>query len=169
MIHYKILIRTCGRMNLIKKSRLYFQQGNSDKVYEIDLCELSTQRESRYLVNFRYGRRGQKLREGTKTPDAVLLQKAQQLFDSVLISKTNKGYIEQLDNEASLIQSALVTSQASIEPLIQSLVNNLQAEKDSKKRARIIWHMGETGQSIIVPEVRRSIGRGHWLEDYSIA
>ena len=169
MIHYKILIRTCGRMNLIKKSRLYFQQGNSDKVYEIDLCELSTQRESRYLVNFRYGRRGQKLREGTKTPDAVLLQKAQQLFDSVLISKTNKGYIEQLDNEASLIQSALVTSQASIEPLIQSLVNNLQAEKDSKKRARIIWHMGETGLSIIVPEVRRSIGRGHWLEDYSIA
>lgn len=169
MINYKTLIRTNGSMNLIKKSRLHFKKGTSDKIYEIDLCELSTQRENRYLVNFRYGRRGQKLREGTKTPDAVILQTAQKLFDSVLVSKTNKGYIEHMDTVDTPNQSKSAPNKTSLESLIKSLVNNLQAEKDSKKRARIIWRMGEIGMPLIMPEVKSSIGRGHWLEDYSIA
>ena len=46
-------------MKLIRKARLSFAEGRSDKVYEIDLCDLGGRLGSnRYVVNFRYGRRG---------------------------------------------------------------------------------------------------------------
>ena len=42
-------------MRLIRQSLLWYKEGNSDKVYEIDLCEVGA---DKYVVNFRYGRRG---------------------------------------------------------------------------------------------------------------
>ena len=39
-------------MKLIKQTSLHFREGNSDKVYEIDLCEVGA---DAYVVNFRYG------------------------------------------------------------------------------------------------------------------
>ena len=50
-------------MRLIKQRKLYFKDGKSDKIYEVDLCEAG---EGEFVVNFRYGRRGATLREGTK-------------------------------------------------------------------------------------------------------
>ena len=41
-------------MKLIKQVQLAFQEGKSDKVYEVDLCEVGT---DQFVVNFRYGRR----------------------------------------------------------------------------------------------------------------
>ena len=76
-------------MRLIKKISLYFNEGNSDKVYEIDLCDIGNER---YVVNFRYGRRGTTLKEGTKTETAVDLQKAESLFNSLEAEKRGKGY-----------------------------------------------------------------------------
>ena len=49
-------------MKLIKRKTLHYQKDSSDKVYEVDLCEVA---EDKYLVNFRYGRRGANLKEGT--------------------------------------------------------------------------------------------------------
>jgi predicted DNA-binding WGR domain protein len=76
-------------MRLIKKVSLYFNEGNSDKVYEIDLCDIGNER---YVVNFRYGRRGTTLKEGTKTESAVDLQKAESIFNSLEEEKRAKGY-----------------------------------------------------------------------------
>jgi len=76
-------------MRLIKKVSLYFNEGNSDKVYEIDLCDIGNER---YVVNFRYGRRGTTLKEGTKTESAVDLQKAESIFNSLEEEKRTKGY-----------------------------------------------------------------------------
>ena len=45
-----------------------------------------------YLVNFRFGRRGQTLQEGTKTPAPVSREAADKIFDSVVVSKLNDGY-----------------------------------------------------------------------------
>ena len=42
------------RVKLAKRVSLHYQAGNSDKVYEVDLCQIA---EDKYLVNFRYGRR----------------------------------------------------------------------------------------------------------------
>lgn len=80
-------------MRLIRQTTLYFQEGNSDKVYEVDLCEAG---EGEYIVNFRYGRRGARLREGTKTSFPEPLDKAEKVFDRLVQSKLNKGYRETL-------------------------------------------------------------------------
>ena len=76
-------------MRLIKQSFLYFKEGNSDKVYEIDLCDVGN---DKYVVNFRYGRRGAQLKEGSKTPVPVNLADAEKIYDSLETEKLNKGY-----------------------------------------------------------------------------
>ncbi|MEM9822856.1 MAG: WGR domain-containing protein [Bacteroidota bacterium] len=76
-------------MKLIQQSKLYFQDEKSDKIYEVDLCQVGS---NAYLVNFRYGRRGTVLRTGTKTDLPVGLAAAQALFDKLVSSKTKKGY-----------------------------------------------------------------------------
>lgn len=74
-------------MKLIKQIRLFFQEGNSDKVYEIDLCEAG----EGYVVNFRYGRRGASLKEGTKTIFPVELREAEKVFENLEQEKRKKG------------------------------------------------------------------------------
>jgi hypothetical protein len=65
-------------MQLIQRQTLVYQAGNSDKVYEVDLSEVAP---ARYMVNYRYGKRGGNLREGAETVAAVPLAEAQQVFD----------------------------------------------------------------------------------------
>ncbi|WP_179019627.1 WGR domain-containing protein [Winogradskyella forsetii] len=77
-------------MKLIKQKTLYFSEGNSDKVYEVDLCE----NQDLFVVNFRYGRRGANLREGTKTVFPVAYEEAEQVFNKLVESKEKKGYLE---------------------------------------------------------------------------
>src|SRR4051794_25790092 len=78
-------------MKLIKQTLLSFREGSSDKIYEVDLCEVGA---SRYVVNFRYGKRGANLKEGAKTVSAVPLAEAQRIFDDLVDSKKKKGYQE---------------------------------------------------------------------------
>lgn len=76
-------------MKLVQQKVLHFQEGNSDKIYEVDLCEVG---DNQYVVNFRYGRRGANLTEGSKTTFPVALDKAQVLFNDLVKDKTKKGY-----------------------------------------------------------------------------
>ncbi|WP_315814355.1 hypothetical protein [Paraflavitalea speifideaquila] len=71
-------------MRLIKQIALYFKEGNSDKVYEIDLCDAGN---DKYVVNFRYGRRSAPLKEGSKTPVPVSLSEAEKIYASVAEEK----------------------------------------------------------------------------------
>ncbi|NQU24071.1 MAG: WGR domain-containing protein, partial [Candidatus Nealsonbacteria bacterium] len=81
-------------MKLVKQVLLAFQEGTSDKVYEVDLCEVSGTggAPARYVVNFRYGRRGTALRDGTKTLAPVLREQAERIFTTLVASKVDKGY-----------------------------------------------------------------------------
>lgn len=76
-------------MKLIRRTTLRFQDGTSDKVYEVDIVEAA---DDSYLVNFRYGRSGKPLTEGSKTTAPVDSAKAKKVADSLLVSKMNKGY-----------------------------------------------------------------------------
>ncbi|MCA9673094.1 MAG: WGR domain-containing protein, partial [Myxococcales bacterium] len=76
-------------MKLIKQTSLAFRVGTSDKVYEVDLCEVGT---DQYVVNFRYGRRGAALRDGSKTVMPVSRAEADKIFDKLVSSKVSKGY-----------------------------------------------------------------------------
>ncbi|HUJ60991.1 MAG TPA: WGR domain-containing protein [Kofleriaceae bacterium] len=77
-------------MRVIEQARLWFREGNSDKVYEIDLVELVA---NQYVVNFRFGRRGTALRDGTKTPLPVDLAKARTTFQKLVAEKIAGGYV----------------------------------------------------------------------------
>jgi predicted DNA-binding WGR domain protein len=76
-------------LRLIRQAILAYQQGNSDKVYEVDLCEVGP---DQFVVNFRYGRRGATLRDGTKTATAVSEAAAVSIFEELVASKEAKGY-----------------------------------------------------------------------------
>lgn len=77
-------------VKLIRQTKLSYLKGTSDKVYEIDLCEAG---EGEFIVNFRYGRRGATLREGTKTPFPETRSKAEDIFSKLTAEKTDKGYL----------------------------------------------------------------------------
>src|SRR6266436_5332111 len=79
-------------MKIVRTVRLWMKEGTSDKVYEVDLVDLESDAVARFLVNFRYGRRGASLREGAKTPAPVARDAGEQIFESVVVSKINEGY-----------------------------------------------------------------------------
>ena len=76
-------------MRVIDQARLWFREGTSDKVYEVDLVEVAT---GQHVVNFRYGRRGGALKDGTKTPLPLPLDKARGVFQKLVDEKLAGGY-----------------------------------------------------------------------------
>lgn len=76
-------------MRIVDQARLGFREGTSDKVYEIDIVEVA---DDQYVVNFRFGRRGTSLRDGTKTPLPVSLERARAVYTALIAEKTNAGY-----------------------------------------------------------------------------
>lgn len=74
----------------MKKANLFFQSGNSNKEYHIQLVKA----DGGYVVNFQYGRIGNTLKEGTKTPEPVSLEVAEEIYEKLLKEKTAKGYME---------------------------------------------------------------------------
>ncbi len=130
-------------MKLIKTIKLNFQEGNSDKVYEVDLCETD---DNLFLVNFRYGRRGTSLKEGTKTVFPVSLAEAESVFNNLVSSKTKKGYKE------SLIPDFKPTKEKkpehNPEGRNKAIIKNLELTVNDKYNgdwniSRMIWRAGE--------------------------
>ncbi len=152
-------------MKLIKRKTLHYQKDASDKVYEVDLCEVA---EDKYLVNFRYGRRGANLKEGTKTTQPVALTKAEQIFDKLVGEKTKKGYID-----VSAVSSVTPKAQSVPtvdEPRIQAILNRLTDDKPSTwKLERAIWKAGELKIKEATPLLINLLGTGEDLRDYCIA
>ncbi|HRH46756.1 MAG TPA: WGR domain-containing protein [Pyrinomonadaceae bacterium] len=71
------------------KTELAYKKGKSDKVYNIEISSTSN---GQFVVNFEYGRRGSKLRPGTKTPNPVSRVKAITIHDDLMREKLTKGY-----------------------------------------------------------------------------
>lgn len=71
---------------------LFFREGSSDKVYKASL-----QHEANgWVVNFAYGRRGNTLTTGTKTPSPVITYGiAKKVYDKLIVEKTSKGYTDE--------------------------------------------------------------------------
>ena len=76
-------------MKLIKQTTLLFKRGRSEKIYEVDLCENGP---DRFVVNFRYGRRGGSLKSGTRTTLPVRRARADELFNKLVNDKIRAGY-----------------------------------------------------------------------------
>jgi len=87
-------------VSIINIVNLWYNDNRSDKVYNVKL-ELADPNNQTWTVDFEYGRRGNNLIEGTKTPSPTNYQKAKQIFDKLVASKTNKGY-EFIKNQKQL-------------------------------------------------------------------
>jgi bifunctional non-homologous end joining protein LigD len=67
---------------------LYYQEGSSDKMYEVFI----ESKDDGCIVRFAYGRRGSALQIGIKTPAPVPAEEAVRIFDGLVKQKLAKGY-----------------------------------------------------------------------------
>ena len=153
-------------MKLIKQIKLFYKEGNY-KVYEIDLCSIDA---NNYVVNFRYGRRGSVLKDGTKTPEYVSPEKALIIFDKLENEKKVKGYASEI---ATLIA---LPSLESVEPdsingvILQRLedaVMGRQTFKTQWKTSRVIWKAGLLEIKEAIPYIIKLASKGDDLQTYS--
>jgi hypothetical protein len=170
-------------MRLIKQSFLYYREGNSDKVYEIDLCEVGN---DKYVVNFRYGRRGAQLKEGTKTPVPVTLAEAEKIYDAVETEKLTKGYtasetsvstasaapVFSFDTSAVSINTSWAAlphsrTKAILQRLHNAVNGTAQNEKFPWKLSRIIWKAGQYKITEATPYIIHLYPKGNQLHQYS--
>ena len=119
-------------MKIVDQARLGFREGKSDKLYEIDLVEVAA---DQYVVNFRFGRRGSALRDGTKTPLPVPLEKARAVFASLVAEKTKGGYKPLAADASSRSARAQAPERA------KELERELIAELSRGHRARQPLHL----------------------------
>lgn len=78
-----------GPSGVIKEARLYFREGKSDKVYNIQL--VADLNNGCHRVMAQYGRRGKALKGVNKGVFNSVLD-ARAAFDKVVLEKTKKGY-----------------------------------------------------------------------------
>lgn len=75
-------------MKLIKQVRLVLP-GVVEKVHEVDLCEVGS---DQFVVNYRYGKLGKALQDGSLTALPVRRAEAERLFDDEVAKRRAKGY-----------------------------------------------------------------------------
>ncbi|WP_375444801.1 WGR domain-containing protein [uncultured Fibrella sp.] len=162
-------------MRVIRQAKLHFKEGNSDKVYEVDLAEVGA---GEYVVNFRYGRRGAALKESSKTTSPVGLAQAEALFNALEAEKRKKGYLT--DGVAVVVPTAdsvVVTDKpASREEAIERRLTLLAAGQNTFptawKPSKVIWMAGQLKLQQTVPSLLRLVERaggvkGDDLQRYS--
>lgn len=88
----------------MQKIDLYFKEGSSDKEYHAQI----EQSGSGYVVNFQYGRVGNALQTGTKTPSPVSLPEAEKIYTKLVKEKMGKGYAEKTGGSTQTFSSPAV-------------------------------------------------------------
>lgn len=144
-------------MLLVQQEKLHFKDEKSDKVYEVYLYHIQ---EDEYVVNFKYGRRGKKLTEGTKTVFPVSIEQAEKVFTDLVKSKTKKGYkrVGEYDNDTPKTTSFIseeLTESAARSVVLSYLKERSKGEVLSTnwKLSRIIWRAGELRIDEAVPYI----------------
>ena len=155
-------------MKLVKQVKLFFQEGSSDKVYEIDLCESG----DGFLVNFRYGRRGASLKEGTKTIFPVSISEAEKAFSDLEQEKRKKGYVAA--GEAPIVTSGETkprsTGTDKRKKAIVKLLKTAAAgeEPEHWSLSRIIWRAGDLKIAEAVPYIIQLADPSDTIAIYSV-
>jgi len=116
-------------VNLIVRDfhNLYYNEGSSDKVYNIQLAEVSGSDPLLAVVNFAYGRRGTAYTTGTKTPKPIAADKARTIYNKLLKEKLGKGYNIDLKSDGSGVSTGGPSTKESVGFLPQ-LLNDCSEE-----------------------------------------
>ena len=156
-------------MKLIRSVSLEYREGTSDKVYEVDLCEVGP---DQFVVNFRYGRRGSTLRDGSKTPISVSEQDAIAIFGKLVKSKTDKGYrnpsVAVPTSTESVSESESDDQAGRRERILQRLTEGNNSESNWPL-SRAVWRCGELKLADAEPILIALAGSGDAMLDYCIA
>lgn len=155
-------------MRLVCQTKLHFKEGNSDKIYEVDLCASG----DKFLVNFRYGRRGAELKEGTKTAQAVDFEQAEKIFQKLIDEKKRKGYhVASETKEAGEKPTATFIRTENADEKNGKILEYLSSAKakSNPRIERIIWRAGELQIREAAPYLVNLIGTAKELRDYCIA
>ncbi|MFY0571377.1 hypothetical protein ACN28E_47145 [Archangium lansingense] len=176
-------------MKLLEQVALLFQEGKSDKVYEVDLLEVSP---GQCVVNFRYGRRGTALKDGSKTPVPVPQAEAKRVFDKLVQSKLDSGYVRGgapgtpvpplAPRAPAAPPPPRVEAPAGLSPRESAILSQLQQESTARqwfRRAnvraqprsleRVIWRAGELRLRAAEPLLLPLLERATPLRAYSVA
>ncbi|MCW3465427.1 HEAT repeat domain-containing protein [Chitinophaga nivalis] len=157
-------------MRFVRNVKLFFREGNSDKTYEIDLCEVGPEQ---YLVNFRYGKRSGALKEGTKTSTPVSLAAATTIFDALEKEKRSKGYLGEQEAVQDLAFVPVDTNEVgnvqhrAILKRLQGALDGKSGYKTAWKTSRVIWKAGAYKVTEAVPYLIKLIERGDALQRYA--
>lgn len=154
-------------MKIIKQTKLFFHEGKSDKVYEIDLCEVNP---DAFIVNFRYGRRGAALKEGSKTPTFVSREKAENIFDQLEKEKRNKGYqseIEVFVELPSLDTLNINSVEGVILKRLEDATQGINSFKTEWKTSRVIWKAAQMKINEAVPYILKLATKGSEMQLYA--
>jgi len=133
-------------MKTIQKTLLHYKKDTSNKVYNVYLVEISP---SKYLVNFEYGRYGTNLRKGSKTVSPVSLEEAEKIFNSLVVSKINKGYkvkqsydITKQDEQKEQNRFDLETYKAKLIFRLKQALDKQQYSIDNYTVSKLIYKAG---------------------------
>ncbi|WP_026999255.1 WGR domain-containing protein [Eisenibacter elegans] len=143
-------------MKVIQQISLFFQEGNSDKVYEVELCEVGPEG---YIVNVRYGRRGGTMVTNSKTPRATSLDKATKIYDKLVQEKVKKGYLEAgapAPERPAAPQEMPDFAYNADTALLRRLQDGVEGGKTFRtnwKLSRVMWTAGERKLQEAVPLV----------------
>jgi predicted DNA-binding WGR domain protein len=163
-------------VKLIRRVSLGLREGNSDKVYIVDLCEVSR---GKYVVNFQFGRRGTPLKEGTKTDAPVAEPVARSIFAKLVDEKTRKGYSETAAAAAAAPaasaprERAPAARRAGPKPTraehVLARLHNTGLSRKAWSDSRVVWRVGEMRLKAAIPQLLARLGSGDARLDYCLA
>lgn len=77
-------------MKILDQCVLVWRDGATERVHEVDLVEVSR---GQCVVNFRYGKRGGVLKDGSRTVLPIPMEEARKTFEWEIKTKQDKGYV----------------------------------------------------------------------------
>lgn len=139
-------------------------------MFEIDLCEVGP---TRYVVNFRYGKKGKRLTDGTKTTTPLGRDEAERVFLALVAEKKRKGYVDASAPAGGMLGAPTppaVTAPARTletpveeDPRARTLLGYLSSPKSCTKQfklRRVVWRAGELRLTAAAPALRKLLAEG---------
>ncbi|MEO1494643.1 MAG: hypothetical protein AAFV19_21045 [Pseudomonadota bacterium] len=145
-------------MKEIRKITLVLNRSR-ERVYVAEIVDTLREAPERYLVNYRYGWSGKDLTEGTRTQNPVDLETAERLFESLILARTNQGYVE--GETAQPWQDEAATGPSPVaedvsDPRSARLLYLLEraGSMPDEATARLVWRIGQVRLAEAVPMLR---------------
>ncbi|MFO0734557.1 MAG: hypothetical protein U0270_01695 [Labilithrix sp.] len=166
-------------MKLIKTTKLIFAEGKTQRVYEVDLCEVGPKQ---FVVNFRYGKVGAALKDGSKTVAPVGEAEANKVFDKLVQQQIEKGYApEGAPRPAPVVAPVQASAsrprssgdgpgESRQRERVLDLLRTAVRTRNAKALTRLIWRAGELRLREAEPVLLDLLSkRTNDMRDYCIA